>query len=260
MLWGLLQTRAGALLRSHRRARSRWARAIGATLRLIGRRMEARARRAPHFGPLDAAHASATRWSRSSSLSTTARGSPSAACESILALERRRAVRGHHRRRRRRRRDEGAARVGERRARDRQRPRTSASCAASTAAPRRPAAAHRAAQQRHRAAARLAAARSSTAPTRRDDVGAVAAKLVYPDGTLQEAGGIVWRDGSAWNFGRGEDPSLPEFNYVREVDYGSAAALLVRSEVWRAVGGFDERYAPAYYEDTDLCFAARALG
>ena len=70
----------------------------------------------------------------------------------------------------------------------------------------------------------------------------------------------MWADGEAWNFGNGWDPGLPEYNYVREVDYGSAAALLVRSEVWQAVGGFDERYAPGYYEDADLCFAARDLG
>jgi GT2 family glycosyltransferase/ubiquinone/menaquinone biosynthesis C-methylase UbiE len=93
-----------------------------------------------------------------------------------------------------------------------------------------------------------------------DDVGVVAAKLVFPDGSLQEAGGIVWRDGNPWNYGRGQDPGAPEFNYVRDVDYGSAAALLVRAELWNEVGGFDERFAPGYFEDTDLCFAARAQG
>ncbi len=93
-----------------------------------------------------------------------------------------------------------------------------------------------------------------------DDIGIVCAKLVYPDDRLQEAGGIVWQEGVAWNFGNGQNPWNPEYNYVREVDYGSAAALLVRAEVWRALGGFDERYAPGYYEDADLCFAARELG
>jgi GT2 family glycosyltransferase/SAM-dependent methyltransferase/glycosyltransferase involved in cell wall biosynthesis len=93
-----------------------------------------------------------------------------------------------------------------------------------------------------------------------DDIGIVCSKLVYPDGSLQEAGGIVWQEGVAWNFGNGQDPSKPEYNYVREVDYGSAAALLVRADVWHALGGFDERYAPGYYEDADLCFAARELG
>ena len=93
-----------------------------------------------------------------------------------------------------------------------------------------------------------------------DDVGIVTAKLIYPDGTLQEAGGIVWQGGDPWNYGRGGDATAPEYNYVREVDYGSAAAMLVKADVWRAVGGFDERFAPGYFEDTDLCFAARAHG
>jgi GT2 family glycosyltransferase/SAM-dependent methyltransferase len=93
-----------------------------------------------------------------------------------------------------------------------------------------------------------------------DDVGAVAAKLLLPDGPIQEAGGIVWRDGSAMHAGRGEHRFEASFNYVRPVDYGSAACLLVRGDVLRDLGGFDERYAPAYYEDVDLCFAVRERG
>ena len=92
------------------------------------------------------------------------------------------------------------------------------------------------------------------------DIGAVGGKLLYPDMRLQEAGGIVFEDGHGWNFGRGDLPEKGIYNKVIEVDYCSAAALAVRREVFFEVGGFDERYAPAYYEDTDLCFAIRQKG
>ncbi len=92
------------------------------------------------------------------------------------------------------------------------------------------------------------------------DAGLVGAKLVYPNGRLQEAGGVIFRDGSAMNFGRDGDPGHPAYNMMREVDYCSAACIMVPTDVFRRLDGFDPLYAPAYYEDSDFAFRVRQLG
>ena len=94
----------------------------------------------------------------------------------------------------------------------------------------------------------------------RADCGIAGSRLVYPDGRLQEAGGLVFADGSCWNIGRFEQRDASSWSYRRKVDYVSGAALMIRRAVFQEIGGFDIRYMPAYYEDTDLAFAVRQAG
>jgi GT2 family glycosyltransferase len=90
--------------------------------------------------------------------------------------------------------------------------------------------------------------------------GLIGSKMLYPDGALQEAGGILWRDGGAWNYGRNDDPNDPRYCFARQVDYISGCSLALRKETWDALGGFDPHYTPAYAEDADLCQRVIARG
>jgi len=91
-------------------------------------------------------------------------------------------------------------------------------------------------------------------------IGAVGGKIITLDGRLQEAGSIVWRDGSCLGYGRGSAPLAPEYMFRRDVDYCSGAFLMTRRVLFEALGGFDEDFAPAYYEETDYCFRLQDRG
>jgi O-antigen biosynthesis protein len=92
------------------------------------------------------------------------------------------------------------------------------------------------------------------------NLGIVGSKLLFEDGSLQEAGGIIWRLGDAWNWGRGADAKEPRFCFLRDCDYVSGAALMIKRELFEHLDGFDEHFVPAYYEDADLCLRVRAAG
>jgi len=93
-----------------------------------------------------------------------------------------------------------------------------------------------------------------------DRIGAVGAKLLRPDGRLQEAGAILWRDGSSLGYGRGDEPRSDEYMFRRDVDFASAACLLVKSDLFSSLGGFCDSYRPLYCEDSDLCMKIRKAG
>lgn len=93
-----------------------------------------------------------------------------------------------------------------------------------------------------------------------ENVGAVGGKIILLDGSLQEAGSIIWNDGSCQGYGRGRNPNDPEFGFRREVDYCSGALLFIKTEYWENLEGFDPLFEPAYYEESDLCLRLRLLG
>jgi GT2 family glycosyltransferase/glycosyltransferase involved in cell wall biosynthesis len=92
------------------------------------------------------------------------------------------------------------------------------------------------------------------------NAGLIGSKMLYPDGSLQEAGGILWRDGGAWNYGREDDPNRPQYCYARQVDYISGCSIALPTKLWRELGGFDRHYTPAYAEDADICQRVLARG
>lgn len=84
-------------------------------------------------------------------------------------------------------------------------------------------------------------------------IGAVGGKIIRTHGRLQEAGSIIWSDGGTIGYLRDASPLAPEANFVRDVDYCSGVFLLCRTDLVKRLGGFDEGFKPAYYEEVDLC-------
>jgi GT2 family glycosyltransferase/Flp pilus assembly protein TadD len=93
-----------------------------------------------------------------------------------------------------------------------------------------------------------------------EKVGATGALMIHPDNKILEACSIVFSDGSGWNYGRGDSPNSPRYNFIRDVDYVSGGGMMVPKAVWDELGGLDTHYCPAYYDDIDFCFRARRAG
>ncbi|MEI7690672.1 MAG: glycosyltransferase [bacterium] len=93
-----------------------------------------------------------------------------------------------------------------------------------------------------------------------NNVGLAGSKLVYPDGRLQEAGGIIWKNKNAWNYGRYHDANNYEYNYLKEVDYISGASIMISNKLFNKVGCFGKEFSPGYCEDSDLAFKVREAG
>ena len=79
-------------------------------------------------------------------------------------------------------------------------------------------------------------------------------------GDLQEAGSILWSDGSTYGYGRMDQPDLPQYEFRRPVDYCSGACLITPRNLFFRLGGFDPLYGLGYYKDVDYCMKVWAAG
>ena len=85
-------------------------------------------------------------------------------------------------------------------------------------------------------------------------------KLLQPNGQILDSGGLVFSDGSGWQYGRDEPTGKPQYNYVRATDYGSSYCVMVLRQLFVDLGLYSPAYSPAWYDDTDAAFAIRAAG
>ncbi len=91
-------------------------------------------------------------------------------------------------------------------------------------------------------------------------VAAIGPRYLNPDGTVQEAGALLFRDGTTAAYGSGRSSADPELRRPRVVDYISNACMLYKREAFEEMSGFDVAYAPAYYSDVDICLRLSAAG
>jgi GT2 family glycosyltransferase len=91
------------------------------------------------------------------------------------------------------------------------------------------------------------------------DAGAACGMLLYPDGPIRDAGGIVFDTGAMWSYGSLDDPGKSEYNFTREVDFCTRSFMAVRREVFMRTGGFDETIEPEYAA-AGLSLAMRKAG
>ena len=94
----------------------------------------------------------------------------------------------------------------------------------------------------------------------RSDISAVGSLFLNVDDTLQESGSLLFADGSTTAVSGKGTGVAHRYDWARRVDYCSAASLLVRKSTWDRLGGFDEVYYPAYFEDVDLCLRIQEIG
>lgn len=92
-------------------------------------------------------------------------------------------------------------------------------------------------------------------------VGIVGPRLLFPDGAVQSVGGMI--DGARQPVHRclgWRELRHPDIAEPRDVSWVTGAFLVIRREVFDALGGFDLVYSPSYFEDADLCLRAREAG
>jgi len=91
-------------------------------------------------------------------------------------------------------------------------------------------------------------------------IGIAGAKILYPDGKLQEFGAELFANGLGKNIGNGADPNEADFQQLKAVGYVSGCAMYIKRTTIEKIGVFDDQFHPCYYEDSDYCYTAKENG